>query len=86
MTCQWCIHYRRRKGVSLCFAASDGKESSGSPIKGLACKRFSPRKSCTTCEHRCLADEKETLLKSPGVCQKWELRALSSWGGPRRTS
>ena len=21
MTCQWCIHYRRRKGVSLCFAA-----------------------------------------------------------------
>lgn len=86
MTCQWCIKYRRRDGRSLCLTETEDGEPVLKPIQGLACGKFDPRKSCTTCEHRCSPDERETLLFMDGGCPKWELRNLTTWGGRRRFS
>ena len=84
MTCQWCINYRRRDGVSMCLKKKETGEVVLSPIKGLACKDFVPRRSCTTCEHRCSYEDREKLLLEEGGCKAWELRNLSTWGGQRR--
>ena len=84
MTCQWCIHYRRRKGRSLCLSPSR------IGLKGVArterdtCELFSPRKICTTCEHRCPVEKKDELASQGSECPEWELRSLSTWGGNRR--
>ncbi len=48
------------------------------------CDMFDPRKSCTTCNYRCVASEKDRLIGSGDGCTKWVLRELSSWGGARR--
>ena len=84
MTCQWCIHYRRRAGVSICFAPDKDGNVTPVRIKGPICERFSARRCCSTCEHRCSQEERDECLGSPNGCQKWELRKLSTWGGPRR--
>ena len=83
MTCQWCIRYRRRDGKSLCLRKTETGETVLTDIKGLACEKFIPRRSCTTCEHRCSYEEREGLLFAEGGCQKWQLRNLTTWGGPR---
>lgn len=84
MTCQWCIHYRRRGGISLCLAPDGDGKVVPVGIKDLACAKFKARKSCTTCEYRCSQEEKGELMFAPGGCPKWVLRALSTWGGARR--
>lgn len=84
MTCQWCTHYRRRDGKPMCLTEIDGGKVVLSDIKGLACEKFSPRKSCTTCEHRCSYEDREKLLLADGGCNRWALRNLSTWGGARR--
>jgi len=86
MTCQWCTHYRRRDGKSLCLTKTDDGKVVLSEIKGLSCEKFDPRKSCTTCEHRCSYEEREKLLFAEGGCNRWALRNLTTWGGPRRFS
>ena len=80
MTCQWCIHYRRRNGISLCSVpGGDGKTIPDS----TNCIKFAARRNCTTCEHRCSGPDRDDNMDSPGGCQKWELRHLSTWGGYR---
>lgn len=84
MTCQWCVKYRRRNGVSMCLKKDDKGNAVLVPIKGLACEDFTPRRSCTTCEHRCPPEDRERLLMDDDGCKMWELRKLSTWGGSRR--
>lgn len=82
MTCQWCIHYRRRGGISLC--AEPSGDGSTKPVKeGNKCRKFVPRRNCTTCGRRCSQDEKATKQDEFGSCGEWILRALSTWGGRR---
>lgn len=82
MTCQWCIHYRRRGGISLC--ADPSGDGNTMPVKdGGSCNRFVPRKNCTTCERRCSREEKASKQDEFGSCGEWTLRALSTWGGRR---
>lgn len=83
MTCQWCIHYRRRSGISMCLDPINNGNVIAGGTKGSACGRFSARKICTTCEHRCGRDEKDRNMSMPGGCPKWEVRKLSTWGGNR---
>lgn len=89
MTCQWCLHYRRKRGgESRCDRP--GGDGLVMPIKGAkdgpspVCLYFDPRKSCTTCSCRCSQDMKEERLDQFGLCPHWSLRKLSSWGGSRR--
>lgn len=83
MTCQWCIHHRR-KGISVC--TRPGGDGNIMPAKehGGDCEWFEPRRICTTCEHRCAPDRKETRWADSAFCRHWKLRKLSKWGGSRR--
>ena len=84
MNCQWCKNYRRRKGTPKCLVA-DGK--GGRVISETedanGCARFAPRKTCTTCEFRCPAEDRVSNMDADGACPKWRLRVLASWGGHR---
>ena len=51
-------------------------------VRADKCKRFDPRRNCTTCGHGCSQDDKAN--KPFGACPNWELRVLSTWGGARR--
>ena len=51
-------------------------------VRASMCKRFNPRKNCTTCGHGCSQDDKAS--RPFGSCPNWELRVLSTWGGNRR--
>ena len=84
MTCQWCTYYRRRGGKSLCLAPERAGKQGTSDIEGGTCRLFSPRKTCTSCEHRCSGSDKDALMSTGEACPRWELRKLSSWGGNRR--
>lgn len=87
MTCQWCKNYRRRDGKSKCWYPFDDGLSRLIDVKGAdGCDKFDPRRSCTTCEHRCSGEEKSSNMGCPGGCQKWNLRKLTTWGGSRRFS
>ena len=86
MTCQWCTRYRRRDGKSMCLTKKDDGTIVLSEIKGLACEKFSPRKSCTTCGHRCSYEDREKLLFAEDGCNRWKLRDITTWGGSRRIS
>jgi len=84
MTCQWCKNYRRRRGFSKCWYPNPDGTYILKDAKGAdKCDKFDPRKSCTTCEHRCLPDEKAANIEDSEVCQKWTLRKLTTWGGRR---
>lgn len=84
MTCQWCVHYRRRRGGITCVRpGGDGKvvpKNKGN----INCPCFDARKSCTTCEHRCSIDEKMARIDESGKCSSWNLRKIESWGGYRK--
>ena len=67
----------------MCFAPNKDGLKIPSKISGLACERFDARRSCTTCEHRCPPDVRETSGSEPDGCPRWELRRLSTWGGYR---
>lgn len=83
MTCQWCVHHRRRGGESVCAApGGDGRVRPPSR-EGMPCGMFDPRKSCTTCGRRCSDDDKDARILSPTGCTDWFLRKLVSWGGRR---
>lgn len=89
MTCQWCLHYRRKRGgLPRCERPDgDGKILAVKGPNGCShdvCKWFNPRKSCTTCSFRCPAEVKADRLDQFGLCDQWKLRQLSSWGGSRR--
>lgn len=81
MTCQWCVHYRRRRGVSVCCS---GSELVPAKTRADGCDDFLPRKSCTTCAARCTPEARADLVDATGVCRSWRLRELSTWGGARR--
>ena len=83
MTCQWCIHYRRRKGKVRCVSPdTDGEVIPGTDrCASRAC--FVPRKSCTTCKHRCDPEEKLDRM-GDGACATWSLRDTETWGGYRK--
>lgn len=85
MTCQWCIHFRYKSGASAC--ARPGGDGKTIPAKGRSseCSWFSPRRTCTTCGHRCDPDEREALCADGRTCDKWILRSISKWGGCRRS-
>lgn len=51
-------------------------------VRADKCRRFDPRRICTTCGHGCSSEEKAS--RPFGTCQKWELKVLSTWGGNRR--
>lgn len=83
MTCQWCVHYRRRKKGPCCLNGDKfGKTFKGHHMVN-GCEDFIPRRICTTCGRRCLPEEMEANLAAEGGCQHWVLRALSTWGGWR---
>lgn len=67
----------------MCSSPDESKPGELSRAAGL-CDRFVARQCCTTCAYRCPPDEKEGLMPIPGVCPKWKLRELSTWGGCRR--
>jgi len=89
MTCQWCVHYRRRSVLAsrgTVSAVCAWKDGDGSVIgsRGLMsrCPGFCPKRICTTCEFRCgIEEKKENSLDPP--CRKWRLRSLTTWGGKR---
>lgn len=87
MTCQWCKNYRRRNGLSKCWYPFDDGLSRFIDVKpggASTCRKFDPRRSCTTCEHRCSAEDKARNMSAEGGCPSWQLRKLSTWGGSRR--
>ena len=82
MTCQWCIHYRRRDGMVMCKTDSGKIRKIPPEVRPDKCLRFRPRVNCTTCGHGCSQEEKAG--RPFGQCPNWELRVLSTWGGNRR--
>ena len=85
MTCQWCIHYRRRGGKSLCLSPERADGHGAADIENGTCRLFSPRRTCTSCDHRCSGEERDRLRFANETCPRWKLRELSSWGGDRRS-
>ena len=71
----------------MCFSP-DSDDGVAHPIKerGAECSRFSPRKTCTTCDRRCSQEEKDERVGPYGGCAMWKLRSLSTWGGRRRSA
>lgn len=66
----------------MCVGADGKIRTVPSRTRAAKCKRFSPRKICTTCGHGCSQDEKAG--RPFGDCPEWELKVLSTWGGNRR--
>lgn len=84
MTCQWCIHYRRRSGKALCANPATGGKVIRKRRTKRSCPFFFCRQICTTCQHRCTPMERSVRMGTNGNCSMWNMREIETWGGNRR--
>lgn len=78
------MNFRRKNGAPVCVRpGGDGRTLPSTGGESSQCEKFSPRRSCTTCEYRCSPEDKYERVGSGRKCQKWKLRAISTWGGSK---